>query len=45
VRARDGSLATVAEGTHGEDLLREVFRDGKLTAPLRFEDIRRNAAL
>ena len=45
VRAPNGSLATVAENAAGQDLLRQVFRDGQLDAPLRFEDIRRNAAL
>ena len=45
VRAPDGSLATVAEDAAGQDLLRQVFRDGQLSTPLRFEDVRRNAAL
>jgi nicotinamide phosphoribosyltransferase len=45
VRTPDGPLATVPEDAAGQDLLREVFLNGQLTAPLKFEDIRRNAAL
>ena len=44
VKRSGGSADNVGFGMGG-GLLRQVFRDGQLDAPLRFEDVRRNAAL
>jgi nicotinamide phosphoribosyltransferase len=45
VRTASGGYETVPERAPGEDLLREVFRDGRVTLRQGFEEIRRRAAL
>ncbi len=45
VRNSTGVLETVRQTDAGEDLLVEVFRDGKLLVDQKFDDIRARAAL
>jgi nicotinamide phosphoribosyltransferase len=45
LREPDDSYRTVPASAPGEDLLRDVFCDGALVAPLSFEQVRRNTAL
>ena len=45
VRDENGELTTRREGEPGEDMLVEVFRDGRITTETTFADIRKRAAV
>jgi nicotinamide phosphoribosyltransferase len=45
VRTGTGGYATVAQSASGDDLLREVFRDGEVMVRQSFEEIRRRASV